>query len=310
MTILKGIDFAWKKPSPDEAKKVGAHWVAGYISQDPTKDLTSTEIHQYVSAGLPAVLVYESTAARALQGMHAGIFDAQYALKRRAELGMTSAVIHFGVDTDADWNQVQPYFEGVHNQFQGMSHIGVYGGLRVIEGAYRWGIRYCWQTVAWSGGVWSPHATIRQELGTVFNGTADVDYSEQPDFGQWPRYVVPTPPVNNNQYIGEDVISYFDIPAGKAIDIPIEPTGSLATPQGLLRNGPVVFGGCPKESQNGVLKVWYHNVKTGWEPVDEHPVQGDADRLSWGFPTDGSIDKIRLECDVDFTAYIAGRQVQ
>lgn len=309
MAEVKGIDFAWDKPSPAAILKAGAHWGAGYISFDPTKDLTQSEVHSYVSAGIPIVLASESTATRALTGMHSGIFDAQYARNRLASLGMKDAVVHFAVDTDADWNQVQPYFEGVLNQWQSKRQIGVYGGLKVIEGAHAWGLKYLWQTDAWSGGVWSPYATIRQEGGTLFGGQADWDDAITPDWGQWPRFVAPVPTPNSTvKYEENDMIAYFDIPANTPRLIPVEPAGTDAKPAGGAKNGAIWLEGVPTKGESGTLTVTYRQGGK-WQAGREFAVSGEAGKWYEGLPTTPAVDVIKIECTVDFTAYVLGRQV-
>jgi hypothetical protein len=191
---VEGIDFAWSKPSPAEAKAVGAHWGAGYFSNDSTKNLTHSLVSAYLAAGLGIVSVWETTTGRATQGRAAGIADARAADAQRAAVGLpATAPIHFAVDEDTSWASVALYFEGVISVL-GLSRTGTYGGLHVIEGAHSIGIKYLWQTVAWSGGIWASYATIRQPGGTVLSGGSDLDYSEVPDFGQVPRPVAVTPP--------------------------------------------------------------------------------------------------------------------
>jgi Domain of unknown function (DUF1906) len=187
MTELKGIDIAWDRPTIAAIKATGAHWVARYFSPDATKNLTAAEVHDYPAAGLAIVTVFESSAGRATAGFAAGAADARLAEQQRAAVGLPASHIHhFAVDEDTSWASVQAYFDGAASVV-GLARIGAYGGLAVIEGAAAHGLRYLWQTVAWSGGVWSPHATIRQPGGTLMAGAADIDDAEVPDFGQTPR---------------------------------------------------------------------------------------------------------------------------
>lgn len=184
---LLGIDIAWARPTVADIQKTGAHWVARYFSQDPTKDLTRGEVQSYPAAGLSIVTVYETTTGRALQGHAAGVSDAQSAMTERATVGLpNTAPIHFAVDMDADWNEVKYYFDGVTSVL-GKELTGVYGGFKIAEGAHYYGLKYIWQADAWSGGQWSTWATIKQTGGTVLSGGADIDYAEVPDFGQYPR---------------------------------------------------------------------------------------------------------------------------
>lgn len=196
MPAVEGIDIAWDRPTVAEIKAAGAHWVARYFSPDASKNLTAAEVKDYQAAGLPVVTVYESTATRATQsGKAGGVADAQLAEQQRAAAGLPADhVQHFAVDQDATWEQVAPYFEGVVSNIH-RDRVGVYGGLKVIEGAYGAGFRFLWQTVAWSDGTWSEHATIRQSGGTVLQGGADVDLAEVPNFGQSPTPIPAPVPV-------------------------------------------------------------------------------------------------------------------
>jgi hypothetical protein len=198
---VEGIDFAWSKPSAAEAKAVGAHWGAGYFSTDSSKNLTRSLVSSYLAAGLGVVTVWETTTGRATQGRQAGIDDAHAADAQRAAVGLPgTAPIHFAVDEDTSWASVALYFEGVISVL-GLSRTGIYGGLRVIEGAHSIGIKYLWQTVAWSGGVWASYATIRQTGGTVLSGGSDLDFAEEPDFGQTPSPAVVTPPPPEDDFM-------------------------------------------------------------------------------------------------------------
>jgi hypothetical protein len=196
-----GIDIAWDRPSIPNIKATGATWVARYFSNDVTKNLTPSEVQQYTAAGLGIVTVWETTATRALQGLQAGVDDAKAARAQRASVGLPDDMpIHFAVDTDTQWAQVAAYFQGVVSVL-GLDLVGVYGGLQVIEGAHSYGLKYLWQTVAWSGGVWAPYATIRQPGGTTLAGGADFDTAEVPDFGQYPRPVEDDMPYTPAQLI-------------------------------------------------------------------------------------------------------------
>lgn len=194
MAELKGVDIAWDRPSTAAIVATGAHWVARYFSPDGSKNLTAAEVRDYPAAGLSIVTVFESTAGRATQGRAAGIADARLAERQRQAVGLPDGhVHHFAVDSDVSWASVQPYFDGAVSVL-GLDRTGCYGGFRVIEGARNYGLGFLWQTVAWSGGRWSPAATIRQTGGTLLAGAADIDFAEVPDFGQFPRPSSPLEP--------------------------------------------------------------------------------------------------------------------
>jgi hypothetical protein len=192
---LFGVDIAWDRPTIAAIKATGAHWVARYFSPDTSKNLTAAEVHDYPAAGLAVVTVFESTAGRATAGFAAGAADARLAEQQRIAVGLPASHIHhFAVDEDTSWASVQPYFDGAASVI-GLARTGCYGGLHVIEGAAAHGLRFLWQTVAWSGGVWSSHATIRQTGGTELAGGADDDYAEVTNFGQYPSPLEPDMPL-------------------------------------------------------------------------------------------------------------------
>jgi hypothetical protein len=191
---VKGIDVAWARPSVAQIKGVGAQFVCRYFSGDPKKNLHADEVTAYHAAGLGTVVVWETTAGRATAGKAAGVADAKAAEVQRKAVGLPAdMVLHFAVDVDTSWSSVQAYFDGVISVL-GLARTGCYGGVKVINGAYGHGIRFLWQTVAWSGGVWSVHATIQQRGGTVLGGSADLDYATVTDYGQYPRPNTPQEP--------------------------------------------------------------------------------------------------------------------
>jgi hypothetical protein len=187
MVNVMGVDIAWERPTPAEIVGVGAHFVARYFSSDDSKDLHADEVIAYPAAGLSIVTVQETTTGRATQGRAAGVADAKSAEAKRAAVGLPATHIHhFAVDSDVSWASVQAYFDGAASVI-GLARTGVYGGYQIIEGAYAHGLRYLWQTSAWSKGLWSTHATLRQTGVTTLHGVADVDNAVMADYGQYPR---------------------------------------------------------------------------------------------------------------------------
>jgi hypothetical protein len=192
MTV-KGLDIAWATPSVAEIEKTGAHFVVRYLSNDASKNITKDEVTAYHAAGIASAVVWESTAGRALKGRAAGVADATAAEKQRKAVGLPNDMpVHFAVDTDTSWSSVSAYFGGVSSVI-GQKRTGVYGGLKVINGAHGDGYHYLWQTSAWSNGVWSASATMRQTGGKALAGNADVDQAMVTDYGQYPRPSTPAP---------------------------------------------------------------------------------------------------------------------
>jgi hypothetical protein len=140
--------------------------------------------------------VWETTTGRARQGYQAGIDDAGLANGQRQADGLPAdQAVYFAVDEDTDWASVAPYFNGA-SQVLGQHQVGVYGGFRVIEGAYAAGYRLLWQTLAWSGGQKSAHAVLYQDGRTVLGGNADVNQILASDWGQYPHPTTPEVDVN------------------------------------------------------------------------------------------------------------------
>jgi hypothetical protein len=188
-----GLDIAWPRPTVARIKSTGASWVGRYFSHDPSKNITAGEVVEYTAAALGVVTVWESTPGRATAGYAAGVADAVAAEQQRRGVALPSDhILYFAVDADLSWPAVQPYFDGVASVIT-LRRTGCYGGLAVVQGAGAHGIRYLWQTWAWSGGDWSPRSTIRQR-GTALGGDADIDKAQAADFGQYPRPVPPPTP--------------------------------------------------------------------------------------------------------------------
>jgi hypothetical protein len=269
MTQVEGLDFAWTKPSPAQVLAAGGHWIAGYFSTDTSKNLNRSNIPPFLSAGIPVVTVWETTTGRATQGRQAGVDDARAAEAERIAAGLPSThVHHFAVDEDTSWSSVVAYFDGVISVL-GVARVGCYGGYPVIVGAHGHGIRYLWQTVAWSGGQWASFATIRQPGGMLLGGSADVDFSEVPDFGQTPRPVTPGPTTPSEdtmpQWINGSVTPgtvpvVAGVPAG---------TAWAGFPHRTLHLGMDEPGAVGAKA---MVRVAVHKGGADWEPVRDVPV--------------------------------------
>lgn len=181
------IDVAWAQPTVAQIKATGATGVLRYFSTDASKNLTAAHVKAYSAAGLAIGTVYESTAARATAGFAAGVADAQSAEAQRKTVGLPDGHRHFfAVDEDVPWASVLAYFQGAVSVL-GMGRCGAYGSYAVVEGAYAYGIRLLWQTVAWSAGKVSAHAVLYQSGGTVLGGGADTNKIMAADWGQTPN---------------------------------------------------------------------------------------------------------------------------
>lgn len=181
---MRGIDYAWSKPTASWIKAQGYEFVMRYLSRDPSKDLSKGEAASLASYGIWMGVVWETTASRARDGYTAGRADAARALAAARDLEMPEdRPIYFAVDYDmGSVAQVAEYFRGVVDVL-GADRTGVYGGINAVTGLSRAGLAtWFWQTLAWSGGRWFDGNHIEQyEVGVSW----DENRAKQKDFGQW-----------------------------------------------------------------------------------------------------------------------------
>lgn len=203
MTLF-GVDYA--SPSPDAAalRRAGVRFVCRYLSTPGNpKNLTRAEAKKLRAAGIAIVLVFETTARRALGGRVAGIRDARSA--RAQAVGCAAPAhqpIYFAVDFDpspAELATVVAYIHGAASVL-GRTATGVYGGDAAVKACLDAGAcKYAWQTYAWSHGVWDPRAQLRQTLNgqTCAGIEVDHDLAVTADYGQWRPLPAakPKPPV-------------------------------------------------------------------------------------------------------------------
>lgn len=193
--VALGIDFAWSCVNPVPANWGHSNYAFGasYLSTDPSKNWSRSCVNLWHSLGAATVAVWETSAARALDGFAAGQVDARRAAAQAAALGMPpSRPIFFAIDFDetpAQASAVASYFRGVASVL-GVSRTGAYGGYWAVKRLFDAElVRYGWQTYAWSGGLWDTRAKLEQYL----NGSAvDFDRAIAVDYGQWP-YTPPKP---------------------------------------------------------------------------------------------------------------------
>lgn len=182
-----GIDFAWGRPHPAALRAAGVTFVCRYLSPDPSKNLTRAEALAYAKAGIDVLVIWESTAGRALEGKLAGEADARAALSALRALGLGTHPIYFAIDTDARGVAVSGYFEGACHVL-GRAGVGAYGGINPVSYLFDVGlIGYGWQTYAWSNGLWDHRAQLQQYSNdhTIDGVSVDWDRSTAVDFGQW-----------------------------------------------------------------------------------------------------------------------------
>jgi hypothetical protein len=183
-----GLDWSYATLTPKQLQAAGVKFVCRYLSPDPGKNLSLKESAALGKAGIKRIVVWESTANRALEGITAGAQDAHAALEQANALKMpATAPIYFAIDFEAAGPDVEAYFQGVAGVL-GHSRTGAYGGYAAL--AYllnKHAIAYVWQTYAWSRGKWVPGAHLLQyDNGREISGQqVDFDHALTADCGWW-----------------------------------------------------------------------------------------------------------------------------
>jgi Peptidase family M23/Rv2525c-like, glycoside hydrolase-like domain len=162
--------------------------------------------------GLKLALVWETTAARAGADFEAGV-AAKAAEAQADALGYPAdAVIFYAVDYETTPTVVTPYFTGINSVAK--RPVGVYGGVKIIDGLVGTLANYGWQTIAWSAGKVSAKACLLQN---VFKG----DYDTSKVLGPFPAW---------NKAAPEPEPEPVRVPVTTGKLSPIIPGGSATTP--------------------------------------------------------------------------------
>jgi glycoside hydrolase-like protein len=193
----QGVDYAFGRPSMSALKNAGVKFVCRYLSHSPSKNLTRAEAEKLTDAGIWIVVVWETTAQRALSGHAGGVADAKDAEAQARSCGMPDdRPVYFAVDWDASSGQqaaINAYLDGAASVL-GKGRVGIYGGYgpvkRALDGRHA---TWAWQTYAWSGGRWDGRAQLQQySNGHTIGGVGcDYDRAEKSDYGQWRVGVTP-----------------------------------------------------------------------------------------------------------------------
>lgn len=192
MSVRYGADWSKATPTAAMIAKHNITFACRYLL-DPLRDrgkrLTAAEAHWLSSLGVDLVANFEY-ATQPVLTYSQGRDDADTVRTELAALGAPAGVpVYFSFDYDAP----NSHFPGMFDYLAGATSVlgfgqaGAYGKYAVIEYLAARGIRWLWQTYAWSGGLWSAHATIRQIRNGAFPGEfdGDLDQAMVPDFGQW-----------------------------------------------------------------------------------------------------------------------------
>lgn len=199
-----GIDYAWSRPSIAAMRAAKVEFVCRYLSWDTTgKNLTRGELAQLIEAGFWIVVVWETSAKRALSGYTGGKSDAQAARVQAAALGMPPGrPIYFAADWDAgpdDHAAILNYLDGAAAVI-GRDRVGLYSGYGPMKAAFDADkIAYGWQTYAWSEGRWDRRAQLQQYSNDQLMGGAGVDFDRgmTEDYGQWKPGEEPVVPLSD-----------------------------------------------------------------------------------------------------------------
>jgi hypothetical protein len=166
---MKGIDYTASTTAAQAKalKDAGYGFVCRYLVpvRMAWKRLTKSEVGIISAAGLQIVSVYEASANNAAFGATQGIIDGKEAYNEALLIDQPEgSTIYFAVDYDVqakDYNIIEAYLKAAQAQIIGYN-VGCYGSFGVCEEMSKRGIKYCWQTYAWSAGKKSTHANVYQ----------------------------------------------------------------------------------------------------------------------------------------------------
>lgn len=207
MSYPRGLDYAGGRISGASLKANDITFVCRYLSDGgsslPGKQLLPDEFADLTANGIAVVFNWETTADFMLGGYSAGVADAQTALNYVRSLpgGPTDPVIYFSCDFDEAPSQdvpVEQYLQGAASVLGGMDHVGLYGDYWICTRAQAAvGVKYIWQTEAWSGGNITAAVNIMQRNGigyqTIDGVQCDVDEAHTDDYGQFLPVPQPQP---------------------------------------------------------------------------------------------------------------------
>lgn len=297
-----GVDYAWGRPGAKALQAAGVHFAARYLSHDTSgKNLSAGEAQALSDAGIWLVVVWETTATRALDGRSAGVADAQAAAAQAKDCGMPAGrPIYFAVDFDATGRaaEILPYFAGAASVL-GADRVGIYGGLVAVRAVLDSGhAKWAWQTYAWSGGRWDSRAQLQQYSNDHVIGGVGLDFDRgvDGDYGQWRVGVSPAPTPQPPQQ--EEDMPYGRLDNGPKAITPISlPAGSAKA---------IGFGG-----DNGLqvlpaalLRVAVHD-KNGWHVSHGVKVDSAAKKAVVHFADPATTDEISVQREDDGAVNIA-----
>ena len=177
--MTEGVYYSWSRPGGAALAAAGKSFAGRYLYPGGGKGLTAGEVNDLNGHGVSVFTIFESSAARALDGSGAGSADAQTAQGQLGACGLPSdQVIYFGVDFDAVDSQlaaIDDYLRGAATVL-GQGRVGVYGSYRVTTHCRASGSApHGFQTYAWSHGQVDGGASFYQyNNGQNVNGSVDL----------------------------------------------------------------------------------------------------------------------------------------
>lgn len=210
MSYPLGLDYAGGHISGADLASNNVSFVCRYLSSGgsslPYKQLTADEFADLTANGIKVVFNWETTSDFMLQGFNQGVADAQQALNYiRALPGVPAGyqpVVYFSCDFDEAPSQdtpVEQYLQGAASVLGGMDYVGIYGAYYICTRAQAAvGVKYIWQTEAWSGGNITSAVNIMQRNGlgymTVDGVQCDINEQHTDDIGAFvPNQPAPAP---------------------------------------------------------------------------------------------------------------------
>lgn len=194
MVEIKGGDYSYAQPIAACLAADGWKFACRYASGSVEKDMSLDECVRLVEAGIWIVTVFQPTKGFLLNGYAAGKAAAEQARRIADTCGMPTGTRPYYAALDVDpnvltplqWDAVKFGLDGVA-AVVGRDNTGLYGGKKAIDLLVGASAMWGWQTYAWSGGLWSSKAKLRQVENniTVCGGLVDRDIAVAEDYGQW-----------------------------------------------------------------------------------------------------------------------------
>lgn len=202
------IDESWGRVSPAAAAAAGIKVVYGYLSHDPSKNLTSAQIKAYHRKDVAVWLGWESSTGRPLLGAAAGKADAAAAAAQLQAHYRTLGyrprnriTVPFSCDQDitaAQLPKILTYYQAARGPLDEVNaDPSAYGEYDLVQYLAVHGfVRGQFQAYAWSGGRLSPHAALYQYLNGQVLGGASVDFDRVVHAAQLGAWWPPDSPYN------------------------------------------------------------------------------------------------------------------